>query len=104
MTSRLQRVLDLVAENPDEPMPRYMAGNELLNAGDYAGAVDHLRRYVDMLPHGDVGAAFRMLGRAWLGLGDEAAARNAFLAGIEAALAHGHGDLAEAIREELAAI
>jgi predicted Zn-dependent protease len=101
VTDRLQMILELVAENPDEPMPRYMAGNELLNAGDHFGAVAQLTRYVEMMPEGDTGAAYRLLGRAHRGLGDEAAAREAFAEGIRAALAHGHGDLAAAIREEL---
>ena len=104
MTSRLDMILALVAENPDEPMPYYMAGNELLNSGDYERAVEHLRRYIGMLPGGDVGAAYRMLGRAYVGLGDADAARAAFEEGIRAALAHRHGDLAQALREELATL
>ncbi|MFN2433030.1 MAG: tetratricopeptide repeat protein [Gemmatimonadota bacterium] len=101
MTSRLEMVLELVAEHPGEPMPRYMAGNELLGAGDFAGAVAHLRRYIEMLPEGDVGAAYRLLARAHRALGDEPAARESFAEGIRAALAHGHRDLAEAIRGEI---
>ena len=101
MNDRLRMILELVAENPDEPMPRYMAGNELLNAGDLAGAAAQLTRYVEMLPDGDVGAAYRLLGRAYQALGDEAAARQAFASGVRAALAHGHGDLADAIRDEM---
>lgn len=101
MTSRLDMILSLVAENPDEPMPRYMAGNELLNAGRPDAAVEHLRRYVEMLPDGDVGAAYRILGRAYAELGDADRAREAYRAGVDAALAHGHGDLAAAIREDM---
>ncbi|MBA2565675.1 MAG: hypothetical protein H0V09_09675 [Gemmatimonadetes bacterium] len=101
MSSRLRRVLDLVEENPDEPLPRYMAGNELLNSGDAEGAVEHLIRYVEMLPGGDVGAAWRMLGRAYVALGREDEARSACEAGIRAALAHRHGDLAAAIEHDL---
>ena len=94
-------VLGLVVENPDEPLPRYMAGNELLNAGDPGGAVLHLTRYVEMLPGGDVGAAWRMLARAYAALGRDDEAREACQAGIRAALAHGHGDLASAIEGDL---
>lgn len=101
MTSRLDTILELAADNPDQPMPQYMAGNELLNAGQPGRALGHLRRYVAMLPGGDVGAACRMMGRACLELGDVDAARSAFAGGIEAALAHGHGDLAAAIRGEM---
>jgi predicted Zn-dependent protease len=101
--SRLEMILELAAENPDQPMPHYMAGNELLNAGDPERALEHLRTYVRMLPHGDVGAAYRLIGRACLAVGDEKGANEAFAAGIRAALAYGHGDLAAAIREEMTA-
>ena len=94
-------ILRLVEENPTEPMPHYMAGNELLNAGEPARALEHLRRYVEMLPAGDVGAAYRLMGRAYAELGDAAGSRRAYEAGIRAAQSHGHGDLAAAIREDL---
>lgn len=97
-------VLGLVAENPEEPMVHYMAGNELLSTGDPARALEHLRRYIAMLPKGDLGAAYRLIGRARAELGDLEGAREAFDAGIRAALAHGHGDLAAAIEEELAGV
>ena len=104
MTTRLEMILSLVAENPEEPMPHYMAGVELLNAGDPARAAEHLQRYIDMLPGGDVGAAYRTLGRAHAMLGNREATRQAFEDGLQAALAHGHGDLAEELRGELAAL
>jgi predicted Zn-dependent protease len=104
MTSRLEQVLALAAENPAEPMPHYMAGNELLNAGEYEQAIEHLQRYVDLLPGGDVGAAYRMLGRSYAGLGDSLRAREACAAGARAARAHGHGDLAAAIEKDAAGL
>jgi predicted Zn-dependent protease len=100
-TNRLEMILELAAENPNEPMAQYMAGNELLNAGEAVRAIEHLRRYVEMLPGGDVGAAYRLMGRAYLALGDDQNARGSFDSGIRAALAHGHGDLAQNIREEI---
>ena len=99
--ARLKMVLELVADSPDEPMPRYMAGNELLNLGEPEPALEHLRRYVEMLPGGDVGAAYRLIGRAHAQLGEPEGAREAYAEGIRAALRHGHGDLAEAIRQEV---
>ena len=102
MTARLEAILALVAENPDEPIARYMAGNELLNEGQPARALEHLRRYVELLPDGDLGAAWRMIARAHAGLGEPERAREAYEEGIRAALAHGHGDLAAAIRQEAA--
>lgn len=104
MTARLEMILRLAAENPAEPMPHYMAGNELLNAGEPARALEFLGRYVEMLAGGDVGAAYRMMARAHLALGNAGAARESFADGIRAALAHGHGDLAAAMRDELGAM
>jgi predicted Zn-dependent protease len=101
MSSRLETVLSLADENPDEPMPQIMAGNELLNAGEPARALAYLDRYVALLPGGDVGAAYRMKGRAHHLLGEAEAAQLAFGSGLASALAHGHGDLAQAIREEM---
>lgn len=101
MSSRLEIILSLADENPAEPLAQYMAGNELLNAAQPARAVAYLDRYVALLPGGDLGAAFRMLGRAHRELGDLEAARGAYEQGCRSALAHGHGDLAEAIRAEM---
>jgi tetratricopeptide (TPR) repeat protein len=102
MKSRLEAILDLIEESPDEPMPRMMAGNELLNAGDYEGAIQHLERYIELLPNGDLGAAYRMLGKARAGRGDLDEAREAYERGVAAALAHGHRDLAQAMQQEMA--
>lgn len=104
MTSRMEMVLELAAANPQEPMPQFMAGNELLNAGEHARALEYLERYVSLLPGGDVGAAYRLMGRAHLGMGDREGAKDAFAEGIRAALAHRHGDLAEAISQEVEAL
>ncbi len=101
MSSRLATILGLADENPQEPMPQVMAGNELLNAGEPARALEYLGRYVALLPGGDLGAAYRMMGRAHLALGDRQASRRAFEQGLGSALAHGHGDLAGAIRQEM---
>jgi predicted Zn-dependent protease len=101
VSTRLATILGLADENPDEPMPQVMAGNELLNAGQPTRALEYLERYVALLPGGDLGAAHRMMGRAHLALGDRQASRRAFEQGLESALAYGHGDLAGAIREEM---
>ena len=101
MTNRLETILALADENPTEPMPQLMAGNDLLNSGEPARALEYLRRHVELLPGGDVGAALRMMARAHAALGEEAPARETFHRAIEAALAHGHGDLAATIREEI---
>jgi predicted Zn-dependent protease len=101
VSERLQTVLALADENPAEPMAQYMAGNELLNAGLPARAIEYLTRYVSMRAGADLGAAYRLIGRAHAELGQREAAREAFQAGIESALAHGHSDLAQAIGDEL---
>jgi predicted Zn-dependent protease len=102
MKSRLEAILDLVEESPDEPMPRMMAGNELLNAGDYEGAIQHLERYIELVPNGDLAAAYRMLARARARRGDLDEAREIYETGVQAALAHGHTDLAQAMQQEMA--
>ena len=100
--TRLETILALAEESPTEPMPQYMAGNELLNDGQPRRALEYLARYVEMLPGGDLGAAYRLMARAHVELGEVEPAREMFEAGARAALAHGHRDLAVAIRDEMA--
>jgi predicted Zn-dependent protease len=103
VSTRLETIVGLADENPNEPMPQVMAGNELLNAGEPARALQYLERYAALLPGGDLGAAYRMMARAHLALGDREGARRAFELGLASALSHGHGDLAAALKDEMEA-
>lgn len=71
----------------DGALLRFALGNALLNAGDAAAAAEELRRATGF----DAGytAAWKLLGKASLTLGDNASAADAWKCGIEAAQKHG---------------
>lgn len=96
---RIAWFTDLVAENPDEPRARYGLAVALRQAERWDDAVPQYRAYLDMAT--DEGAAYGHLAECLAALGDTDAAADAYLAGIDAALAHGHTGLADDFREAL---
>jgi len=66
---------------------RYSLGNELLKAGDAAGAAQRFREALDRDP--DFSAAWKLLGKALTDCGDVAGALTAYEAGIRVAEAKG---------------
>ena len=96
MSDRLDPLRAMVAKTPDDPRPRFFLAHELVKAGAFTEAAQHFRAYLDV-EHGDVGAAWRELGRCLERTGAPREAADAYRAGIDSALAHGHAGLAAEI-------
>jgi len=64
--------------------------------------VPQYRAYLDLAT--DEGAAYGHLAECLAALGDDDGAADAYLAGIDAALAHGHTGLADDFREAMEAL
>ncbi len=78
----------MLGKGIDNALLRFGLGKGYLDLDDHAKAVEHLQRCVAFDPN--YSAAWKLLGKAQLGLGDLAAARQAWQHGISAA--QGHGD------------
>jgi tetratricopeptide (TPR) repeat protein len=89
---RLEYFARLAAESPDVARVRFAHANELLHAGRLEDAVVELRAYLDLAE--DEGNAWGRLGEALNGLGRPDEAADAYLRGIDQALAHGHTGMA----------
>ncbi|AZF02821.1 hypothetical protein [Pseudomonas sp. R5-89-07] len=83
----LESLEKMLAKGVDNSLLRFGLGKGYLDLKDYARAVKHLQKCVEFdLKYS---AAWKLLGKAQLAQGDNAAARNAWERGIEAAQAHG---------------
>jgi len=102
MDDRLAHFARLVDEAPDIPRARFGYANELIHAGRHADAVEQLRAYLAMAE--DEGNAWGKLAQSLteLGLIDEAA--DAYLAGIDQSLKHGHTGMADEFQAALEAL
>jgi Tfp pilus assembly protein PilF len=78
----------MLGKGIDNALLRFGLGKGYLDLDDPAKAAEHLQRCVEFDPN--YSAAWKLLGKAQLGLGDSAAARQAWEQGISAA--QGHGD------------
>ena len=92
----------LADEHPDEPRARFSLANELLKRGDDTEAIEHLRAYLDLAE--DEGNAWGKLGDALARTGDADAAADAYLAGIEQAIKHGHPGMADEFQQAVEAL
>ncbi len=99
---RVAYFADLVAEAPDEPRARYGLAVALRQAERWDEAVDQYRAYLDLAD--DEGAAYGHLAECLAALGQPDAAADAYLAGIDAALRHGHTGLADDFQQALEAL
>lgn len=81
---RLQAQLD---QGRDSPLLRFGLGSALFNDRDYAAAARHLALCVEQMPQHS--AAWKLLGRSHMALGEREAARAAFTRGREVARAQG---------------
>lgn len=93
---------DLVAEQPDEPRARYGLAVALRQAERWSEAADQYRAYLDLAT--DEGAAYGHLAECLAALGQPDAAADAYLAGIDAALKHGHNGLADDFQQAMEAL
>ncbi|NBA97006.1 tetratricopeptide repeat protein [Pseudomonas sp. R5(2019)] len=84
----LESLEKMLAKGVDNALLRFGLGKGYMDLGDNAKAVEHLERCVAFDPK--YSAAWKLLGKAHLALGDHAAARQAWEQGLEAS--RGHGD------------
>ena len=85
--SRLAQFEKMLAAGNDSALLRFSLGSELLNAGNAAAAVEHLRAAVAADP--SYSAAWKQLGKALVRIDDRKGAMAAFEQGIAAATAKG---------------
>lgn len=83
----------IVEEEPREPRARFSLANELFKLGRYEEAVPHLHTYLELAE--DEGNGWGRLGESLARLGRIDEAADAYLQGIEQAIAHGHPGMAE---------
>ena len=83
----LESLEKMLAKGVDNSLLRFGLGKGYLDLKDNAKAAEHLQKCVEFDPK--YSAAWKLLGKAQLGLEDRAAARSAWEQGIVAAQAHG---------------
>ncbi|WP_339405630.1 hypothetical protein [Pseudomonas helleri] len=83
----LESLEKMLAKGVDNALLRFGLGKGYLDLGDNFKAVEHLQACVAFDP--EYSAAWKLLGKAQLAVGDRGAARTAWEQGIAAAQAHG---------------
>lgn len=99
---RLDYFAGLAAREPDEPRARYGYANELYRVERWEEAAAELRAYLALTE--DEGNAWGRLGHALTRLGRVDEAADAYLAGIDQAVAFGHHSMADEFREAIEAL
>lgn len=99
---KLTYFAELAAREPVEPRARYGYANELYRAERWEEAVSELRAYLDLVE--DEGYAWGQLGDALTRLGRVDEAADAYLAGIDQSMAHGHHGMADDFRAAMEAL
>ncbi len=89
---RIAYFTDLVAEDRSEPRARYGLAVALRQAERHQEAIEQYHAYLDLAD--DEGAAYGHLAECLVVTGNVDAAADAYLAGIDAAVRHGHNGLA----------
>lgn len=86
-SSMLDSLEQMLQQGKDSPLLRFGLGNEYFKRKDYARAITHLLKAVEL----DVkySAAWKLLGRAYTESGDKPAAISAFERGIHVAQQQG---------------
>ena len=85
----------LLASGQDNALLRFGLGNAFFRDENYAAAAAHLGRAAEHNPQ--YSAAWKLLGKAWLALGDQAQAEAAWQQGMQAADANGDGQTVKEI-------
>lgn len=98
--SRLDALLTLAAQSPDDTDLMYMLGHELVQAGRDAEALEWLGRYVER--GRDTGAAWGLIARIHAKDDRLDEARLCLEQGIRNATQCGHPSMAAELREQLA--
>jgi Tfp pilus assembly protein PilF len=94
MNDAIARGRRMVEQNPQNELARFSLGKALFDAGDYAGAKEHLAAALASKP--DWMAAQILLARCEVYLGNKQAAKPALDRALELARAQGHvGPLAQ---------
>lgn len=83
----IEALRKMLARGQDSAMLRFGLAKALLDDGDSAEAAEHLQRCVSLDP--DYSAAWKLLGKAQLNLGDREAARAAWRDALAAAARKG---------------
>ena len=99
-TTRVATLEALREKDPGNTLTLLMLASEYFKESRWSDTVAVLRDYLGRAA--DEGAAYRLLGHSLRRLGDDEAARHAFLQGAAAARAHGHSGMAEEFDREAA--
>ncbi len=99
---RLAYFAELAAQEPNEARARYGYANELYRLERWDEAVEELRAYLGLAE--DEGNAWGRLGDALTRLGRTDEAADAYLAGIDQAMLHGHHGMADDFRAAMEAL
>ncbi|WP_237057147.1 tetratricopeptide repeat protein [Microbulbifer sediminum] len=83
----IERLRAQLEAGQDSALLRFGLGSALFNAKSYAEAAEHLQLCTEQMP--DHSAAWKLLGRSRMALGEEQRARLAFERGLEVARARG---------------
>jgi predicted Zn-dependent protease len=94
--SMIERFEAMLAAGKDNALLRFSLGNEYLKLDRAALAQTHLRAAVAL--DARYSAAWKLLGKCLAASGESVAAREAFIAGIDAAEAHGDKQAAKEMR------
>ena len=96
---RIETFRAMVAKSPENALARFGLANELLKAGAWAEAAEHLRAY--LARHDDEGNGWGRLAEALAALGDTAGAADALRTGIAASRRFGHPGMANELEARL---
>ncbi len=99
---RLAYFAELAAREPAEPRARYGYANELYRLERWEEAVVELRAYLALCE--DEGNAWGRLADALTRLGRADEAADAYLAGIDQSMTHGHNGMADDFRKAIEAL
>ena len=96
---RLETLIGMLPDEPNDPMLRYMLANEYFKAAMYSDAIEQINVYLSLKD--DEGAVYRTLAQSYQKTDRPDEARKAYEKGIEAANKHGHPGMAEEFQDAI---
>lgn len=99
MSSRRDRLVSMLADEPNDPFLRYGLALDYASAGEEATAAEHLRELALLNPDDPYIPAFLQLGQFLAKLGEETEAIDWLKKGISAAKLNGSGEALHAAGE-----